>query len=335
MGIVGLGFGQQVHAPIFLRRADCEVVGIAASGQDRANEVARKLGIPHGFGDWRELVTKSKVDLISIATPPAVQYEIAKTALRSGISVLCEKPLALDANQSGELQATAGGTPAMVDFEFPEIECWRACSDLIGNGSIGPICSVDVRWTLQTYANLHGLKSWKTCTSAGGGALFSFGSHVFHYLEWLAGPLAEISAVLNWSESEREGGDTKVTGSVKFLSGARGSITIDTNQPDGAKHSIQLQGEKGGLTLENLEKDYISGFRLIKANGRQRHAVENTKSNQGDGRIAAVGSLAGRLVNWIQSGAPAQPDLAAGHRVQTLLAAALKSNAVGGQWVSV
>jgi len=331
VGVIGAGFGQQVHVPVFNQIPKCEVVAICAQTQEKADRVARQSGVAKGYANWQQLIEMERPDILSIATPPGLQYEIAKFAIRRGIALFCEKPLALNATQSRELTQLSHTLPAMVDFEFPEIPAFKKCHELVSAGGIGPIRSIDVQWTLQTYANQHGLVSWKTTTSEGGGALFAFGSHVFYYLEWLLGPIRTISARLAGS---RPGNDTLVTVKVNFENGAEGSIRIDTNDPSRSQHSISVQGSDGNLLLQNLGKDHISGFDLY-SEGGLKIDLKPADGATLDGRISAVTPLAARLVRWINGGLISAPNLTNGHRVQTLIEASLQSNSNGSGEVGV
>ncbi len=87
VGVVGIGFAQQVHVPAFRADGRCEVVAICASNFARAPQVPGKLDIPQAFGDWQELIAQPNIDVISIATPPNIQPEIAIAALSQGIVI--------------------------------------------------------------------------------------------------------------------------------------------------------------------------------------------------------------------------------------------------------
>src|SRR3954447_3713056 len=93
VGIVGTGFGRQVHLPAFRAHPNCEVVAVCASRLERAQDAAARHGIERAFGDWRELVA-ADLEAIALAVPPAVQFEIALAAVRAGKAIFCEKPLA-------------------------------------------------------------------------------------------------------------------------------------------------------------------------------------------------------------------------------------------------
>jgi predicted dehydrogenase len=328
VGIVGLGFGQEVHAPVFQSRTDCEVTAIAGTRSNKASQVAERLGIPRSYSDWRKLLNEESLDVLTIATPPAVQFEIAKEALRRKIALLCEKPLALKREESAELVELAerSQVPAMVDYEFPDIPAWRACRERLT--SIGAIHQIDVRWTRQIYLNKTRNSSWKTQTASGGGALHSFVSHVFYYLEWLAGPIVATSCRLSRSPGDdRQDSDSIANLDLQFKSGALAKVVVDTDRPDSAEHTMQIKGSQGAMKLQNLTDDYVDGFTL---DGKP----EAVSSTDGDGRVAAVSCLANRLIQWCESGVASVPDLQSGHRVQCLIDASLASHRRNGEWTS-
>ena len=103
VAVVGAGFGQQVLVPVFQSLAECEVVALTASSLEKAQRVAQVCGIRGAYGDWRKMLELERPDLVAIAAPPALQYEIAREALTAGLPLLCEKPLALTSAQSLDL----------------------------------------------------------------------------------------------------------------------------------------------------------------------------------------------------------------------------------------
>jgi predicted dehydrogenase len=75
-----------------------EVAGVAGNGAARTAEKARQLGINRSYGSADEMLADPTN---SIAKPPALPH--AKAALLAGKHVVCEKPLAMDSRESGEL----------------------------------------------------------------------------------------------------------------------------------------------------------------------------------------------------------------------------------------
>src|SRR5579859_1333404 len=120
VGIIGIGFGQQVHLPAFRANPYCEVVAICASSQERAAAVAARHQISAAYGSWQKLIESPDIDVVSIATPPQLQAIILRACLDNGKPAFCEKPLAGNAEQARILAQSAQGKqiPCMVDLEF-------------------------------------------------------------------------------------------------------------------------------------------------------------------------------------------------------------------------
>src|SRR5438067_8535663 len=102
VGIIGRGWGERSQAPNF-RDAGLEIVDIA------------------GRDNWRSLIDRDDVDLISIVMPPAMHLEMATAALARGKHVVCEEPTALNAAEAGGLDEVARKHPkqiAIIDDEL-------------------------------------------------------------------------------------------------------------------------------------------------------------------------------------------------------------------------
>src|SRR5215210_6298122 len=94
IGIIGTGFARTTQIPAFRACEGARVLALASGHRENAERVAREFEIPFVASDWRELLAREEVDLVSIATPPATHAEMALAALAAGKGVLCEKPTA-------------------------------------------------------------------------------------------------------------------------------------------------------------------------------------------------------------------------------------------------
>src|ERR671919_2007923 len=119
IGIVGAGFARTTQIPGFRDCMGAKVVAIASRHRERAAVVAKEFGIEHVAADWQELVQRNDVDLVSIVSPPATHMEITLAALEQRKAVLCEKQMALNADQAGRMaeRARAAGVLALIDHE--------------------------------------------------------------------------------------------------------------------------------------------------------------------------------------------------------------------------
>jgi predicted dehydrogenase len=340
VAVVGIGFGQQAHLPAFRADPRCEVVTFCASSAERAERVARQHGVPGWSGDWRAVVADAGVDALSIATPPAVQAEIALASLAAGKPVFCEKPLSLELAEAEALARAAreSGLANVVDFEFPEIPAWQHMKRLIGEGAVGPLRHAAVTWHGETYANRMQTRSWKSSIEQGGGALASMGSHALYNVEWLLGPVDRLWAGLARAPGDDRSGDTLALMSLRLAGGLPVTLSISTHTVHGSGHRVELFGDDGTLVLENRTSDYVKGFELRLGTREDREprpiAFEAPPPPEGDGRIAVVAGLARRFLDWIVDGVPTGPTFQDGLRVQQLLDAATRSDR-DGCWVDV
>ena len=337
VGIVGIGFGQQVLVPAFRLVPKFRVTAVAASSLQRAERVRERFGLDVAYGDWRALVDSKVVDAIAVAVPPAFQPTVIRAGLNAGKPIFCEKPVAVDVvNALGVCEyADRVDLPNMVDFWLPELAVWQQISDLLLSGEIGPIRHVVVQWNVETYDVRQRKVSWKCLPEQGGGVLNSFVSHVLHYLELLFGPIDRVACMLDCAPDLSGWVETLALLNGRFVMGAPFSISASSHTVHGNGHRLEIHGRDGTLVLENPSRDHALGFRLLigdRGSKSLREAVASESSSEEtvDGRIAPVAALLCRFGEWIEAGRSSVPSLKEGLRVQTLLNTARMSFAEKG-----
>lgn len=335
LGIVGCNYGCTVQLPAFRADPRCEVIALAGSDQARTAERASAASVAKAFGDWRALVEDKDVEAVAIATPPSLQAQVALRALELGKPVFAEKPMAstLDEARAMLRQARLSRLPAMIDFNFHQVMSWQRAKTLLDAGAIGRLRHVAVHWHTENRAIQMRMRNWKTLSDDGGGVLGNFISHCFHYLEWFCGPVERLSAYLSGLPGEP---DLQTTAAMAFdfQSGAMASLSMSCASYLGSGHRIEFYGEDGALMLVNTGTDYMRGFELLLAK-RAAPALEPivvddpADAQFPDGRIAPVSRLAKLFLDAIEGTGTAQPDFAAGYRVQQLIDAAQRSHRQG------
>lgn len=97
IGIVGAGnIAQNAHMPAYQKRDDIEVVAIADVNLERAQEAAKKFGIPAAFGSVEEMLANADVDIVDICVWNGSHCPVAVAAAEAGKHIMCEKPMALN-----------------------------------------------------------------------------------------------------------------------------------------------------------------------------------------------------------------------------------------------
>src|SRR5512144_3200195 len=107
-GIVGFG----LHAvrrlmPGFALATNCRVTALSRRSMEKARASAAEYGIPHTFDSAEELCRCAEVDAVLVTTPNAMHLADALIALRCGKPVLCEKPMAINADECRQMVEAA------------------------------------------------------------------------------------------------------------------------------------------------------------------------------------------------------------------------------------
>ena len=141
VAVLGASFGRLVQAPAYLQHPGFELVAIASAHADKAHAVAAELGIPRGYGDWRELIAKEQPELVSIATPTDLHHPMFMAALAAGAHVHSEKPTALHRWQAIDMRdaALAAGRVAGINHEFRFFPARMHALSLVRSGAIGRV----------------------------------------------------------------------------------------------------------------------------------------------------------------------------------------------------
>jgi len=129
-GMIGGGEGSQI-GPAHRLGAGLDgdfsfVAGALDHNAEAGRDYAQRLGIAsdRAYGDWREMLAgeaargDDKVDLVTVATPNATHFEIAKAFLEKGFHVLCEKPMTMTVEEGEEIVkvAQAAGKICAVNY---------------------------------------------------------------------------------------------------------------------------------------------------------------------------------------------------------------------------
>ncbi len=116
-GVAGTGFIGPVHIEC-LRRLNIPVKGISGSTPEKALESAAELGLEKGYASFEEMINDPEITVVHLCSPNNVHFEQAKSAMLAGKHIICEKPLAIDSNESAELIRIAKETNSVTAVNF-------------------------------------------------------------------------------------------------------------------------------------------------------------------------------------------------------------------------
>ena len=121
-----------------------EVTAIASRDLEKARAAAAKLGIPKAYGSYEELLADADIDAIYNPLPNHLHVPWTIKAAERGKHVLCEKPIALSADEARQLMAVRDRTGAKIQEAFmvrthPQ---WLTVKELVASGRIGEVRSI-------------------------------------------------------------------------------------------------------------------------------------------------------------------------------------------------
>jgi predicted dehydrogenase len=173
-----------------LRRLGIEVVALAGNGVERTAEKARQLHIPRSYGSADEMLADPDIDVVHITSPNHLHFPHAKAALLAGKHVVCEKPLAMNSNESSELVKLAREKKLVnaVNFNIRYYPLSQHAHALVKNGDLGDIYIVQGSY-LQDWLLLPTDWNWRLEPEYGGNmrAVADIGSHWLDLTTFITG----------------------------------------------------------------------------------------------------------------------------------------------------
>jgi len=139
MGLVGAGFVGPHHIDAVRRLGFVDVVAIACSSDESGREKAEALGVRKGYGSYQALLDDPDVQVVHVATPNHLHYDVTSAALAKGRHVVSDKPLAMTSAQAKRLvsEAHRAGVVAAVTFNYRGNPLVQQARLAIARGDIG------------------------------------------------------------------------------------------------------------------------------------------------------------------------------------------------------
>ena len=107
VGIIGCGAHGRGHINGYAELPEGEVVAVSDNDSDKAREASLAFDVGHYYTDYREMLDKHALDVVSLALPPAVNLDATVASLEAGANVLISKPLAMNVGQAEQMIAAA------------------------------------------------------------------------------------------------------------------------------------------------------------------------------------------------------------------------------------
>ncbi len=256
------GIGRKRVIPAMKLARNGVVAAVASRSLEKAQTFAAEMGIPKAYGSYEELIADPEIDAIYNPLPNSEHAQWSIRCAEAGKPVLCEKPLASDANEAQRMVEafTSRGIPFAEGFMYrfhPQAQKVKA---LIDEGAIGRLNTLNATFSFNI-ANADNIRLRKDLA---GGALMDVGCYCVNLMRFMTGEEPQQAKALAVF-GETTGVDERLVGLLAFPSGALGHFDCGLRQQ--WLHTYELRGTEGrllvekGFTLQPHEEGFIRWWR--------------------------------------------------------------------------
>ncbi|MGJ3239916.1 MAG: Gfo/Idh/MocA family protein [Anaerolineae bacterium] len=265
VGTIGASFAKAAYLPALSIIDDVELVAISSARLSSVQATANLFNIPHVYDDWEKMLGERELDLVCIATPTIYHAPMAIKALKAGANVLCEKPMAMNQNESAEMLSTAEAFNKVhiIGHELRFNPNRKRIKELIENGTIGDIRHVNIINISSTWGDATSRPEgdWWSLAAMGGGRLGANGSHQIDLLRFWLGDIGAISgqvATMVPDRVDQSSGQTwtaTADDQASFLAEMQNGALCSVFMSGVARHNLgnhtQIFGSEGTILLSN------------------------------------------------------------------------------------
>ncbi len=352
IGIIGAGWwADTAHAP-GLKRAGAEIAAVLSRSRERAQRLAQKYNASV-YSSVAEMAPH--VDAVAIATPNNSHVTYALEALKHGLHLFIDKPLALDlAGARSVLKAaTDKGVIGITTLSSRGHPVTVRAHELLEQGALGRLLYVRGHFHAEFMADSNVPRVWRAERgTAGAGALGDLGAHLFDLVRYVSGlEFERLAAMTSIAFPKRPGGqvenDDEVALIAELSNGISGAFSLSRVHTGGPQTiEVEVQGTKAAMRvrpalsvnarngyLEFAERDGV--YRKMELADKYWGDAETPIDWDLDWGEFAFAELGRRFIAAIETGKQPSPSLLDGVRAQAVIDAAQLSAQQGGVWTDV
>jgi predicted dehydrogenase len=230
--------------PGMQKSSRCEIVAIASRDLARAKTAAEQLGIQKAYGSYEELLKDPSIDAIYNPLPNHLHVPWSVKAAEAGKHVLCEKPIALTAEEAQQLIAVRDRTGVKIGEAFmvrahPQ---WLRAREIVESGAIGELRSI---LSVFSYFNTDP-KNIRNIPEFGGGAVMDIGCYPITLSRWLFG--REPQRVMSLIDRDPQLGIDRLSSAILDFAPGQAVFTCSTQLVPFQR--MQILGTRARIEME-------------------------------------------------------------------------------------
>ena len=265
IGVISLGIGK-AHADGIVRSSKARLAALCDIDEEKLNTRAAEYGVTKISTDYRDMINDPEIDAVCVCSPDHFHLEMVTAALRAGKHVLCEKPLALHADECKEMIRVAEepGKLLMVGQVCRVAPGFAKAKSFIEEGLLGDVYFIESEYA-HDYVDI---KGWRKDPANMRHPVTGGGCHAVDLVRWLAGkePVEAFSYSTHKALTDWPCDDCTIA-LMKFDNELMGKVLVST----GCKRNYTMRsvfyGTKGTIICDNTSPT-IQLFEDDAANGK-------------------------------------------------------------------
>jgi predicted dehydrogenase len=249
--IIGCGVIAPWHARSVVNVPEAELIAVCDVIEEKAQKLAEEFGAQNVYTDYRKMLERDDIEIISVCTPSGMHADMAIEAARAGKHVMTEKPIDIRLEKIDQLIRVCKRRKVKLAciFQRRASTLWQRVKRTVEDGRIGRMVLSSAYLKYFRSQEYYDSAGWRgTWALDGGGALMNQGVHMIDLLRWIMGPIDTIFAFADHLARNIEVEDTAVA-SIRFKSGALGTLEGTTSIIPGMNHRMELHGDKGTILI--------------------------------------------------------------------------------------
>lgn len=278
-GIIGCGDVTEVKSgPGFQKAEHSQLVAVMRRNGKLAEDYAKRHHVPKWYEDAEALIHDPEVDAIYIATPPGFHKEYTLAAAKAGKPIYVEKPMARNHQECLEMNEICANRdiPLFVAYYRRAQPRFLKVKELLDRGVIGTVLTTTSIHLKKPEMIEDGQLPWRLQPElSGGGLFFDLASHTLDLLDFLVGPIQEVSGHAS-NQSKLYEAEDMVSGSFLYQSGEQGTGVWCFSAYENSDHN-EIIGTKGKISFSTFDNVPI---RLTTNDGIQEWEIDQPQHVQ-------------------------------------------------------
>jgi len=252
-GMIGTGsVTERKSAPSFNKIEGSRLVAVANRSPEKAEDYARRHGIPGWHKDPMDVIRDPEVDVVYIATPPGSHLDYSLESIKAGKPVYIEKPMARTWKECQVINHAAeeAGVPVFVAYYRRSLEYFRKVKEIVDSGILGKVLLINMQQYFPAREeDYHPEKlPWRVIPEdSGGGYFHDMGCHALDIIFYIFGDPLEVAGKVSNVGGLYDPEDTLSASMILpgelLVSGSWSFVSPKTYLKD----RIKVMGDKGKL----------------------------------------------------------------------------------------